>query len=103
MHFHNIWRLELLLAGIVIIIIIWRINIVLHLFKHLFDLLLYSFWVKFISLDYMRQFSLNIQFIELFDDHWVKLWDGNLILANKDDTVRVWTPILYLSVMQPVF
>ena len=77
-----------------------RIIIVLHFFKHLLDLLLYSFCIKLISLNYMRQFTLDVQLIELFDDIWIKLRDSNFILANVDDAVRVWiTRSSYLSVV----
>ena len=80
-----------------------RIIIVLHFFKHLLDLLLYSLCIKLISLNYMRQFTLNVKLIELFDDSWVKLRDSNFILANVDDAVRVWiTRPSYLSVMNSI-
>ena len=50
-----------------------------------------GFWIKLIGLYDMRQLTLDIQLVILFNDVRVKLWNGNLVLADKDDTVRSLT------------
>ena len=50
-----------------------------------------GFWIKLISLYDMRQLTLDVQLVILFNDVRVKLWNGNLVLADKDDTVRSLT------------
>lgn len=54
----------------------------LVLSEHLFYLLLYSFWIKFICLNYMRKLALNIQLVKLFYDVTIELWYCDLVLTD---------------------
>ena len=62
-------------------------ELVRFLTEQVFDLLLYSLRIEFVGLDDVGQFPFDVEPVELFDDQWVELRNGNLILSNVGHTM----------------
>lgn len=78
-----------LLVGVLFVqgLVIKVILLIFDFSEDVFDFLLCFFWIKLVRLDDVRQFALDVQLSVFFDDIWVELWNGNLVLTNKNNAV----------------